>query len=383
MVTARSSPRAAATPLITSWVSTAPKVRSVPVLYARSDSAPLTPSLPHADWPSNAGCTNITGDSCHNGQATFWYSQGCFIGCAECDHKSGRRQIDLCDSGKVGTLPEQYRTVNRGSVFNSLNDIYKHNPWRAPGNAPNAGACGLAGGSPSPNEGSEAGDYTATVYAKHGMNGTSLGRLETGVEWTIGTEAEVTFQISNNHGGGYSYRLCPRQNTTQELSEACFQSHPLEFNTEKQAIYFKNGTSLPILGQFVTEGTTPKGSMWSMIPIPSTCLGPRCIPGPNDTATTPNKCLAGEDRNIDGPCVPCPGTPGSDCSRCDNNCENGKPAFEPHCPNCVGNRHDIAVRDVLKVPSDLPAGDYVLGFRYDCEATAQVWNSCSDIKLVA
>ena len=24
------------------------------------------------DWPSNAGCANVTGDACHNGQATFW-----------------------------------------------------------------------------------------------------------------------------------------------------------------------------------------------------------------------------------------------------------------------------------------------------------------------
>jgi hypothetical protein len=28
-----------------------------------------------------------------------------------------------------------------------------------------------------------------------------------------------------------------------------------------------------------------------------------------------------------------------------------------------------------KVPKDLPAGDYVLGWRYDCEGTAQVWSN--------
>ena len=29
------------------------------------------------------GCVNTThpGEPCHNGQASFWYSQGCFIGC--------------------------------------------------------------------------------------------------------------------------------------------------------------------------------------------------------------------------------------------------------------------------------------------------------------
>jgi hypothetical protein len=38
-------------------------------------------------------CSNITGDKCNNGQASFWYSQGCFIGCPECDNESGRRQV--------------------------------------------------------------------------------------------------------------------------------------------------------------------------------------------------------------------------------------------------------------------------------------------------
>ena len=60
---------------------------------------------------------------------------------------------------QVGTLPERYRTVNRDSELNSDFDIYKHNPWRAPGNAPTADACGLAGGTPWPQEVSEVGPY--------------------------------------------------------------------------------------------------------------------------------------------------------------------------------------------------------------------------------
>ena len=58
---------------------------------------------------------------------------------------------------KVGTLPERFRTVNRDSEFNSDFDIYKHNPWRSPGNAPTGDACGLAGGTPWPQEVSEVG----------------------------------------------------------------------------------------------------------------------------------------------------------------------------------------------------------------------------------
>jgi hypothetical protein len=59
---------------------------------------------------------------------------------------SGRRQVDLCNSGKKATLNDpKYRTVNRNATAGSPEDIYKHNPWRAPGSAPVANACGLAG----------------------------------------------------------------------------------------------------------------------------------------------------------------------------------------------------------------------------------------------
>ena len=29
----------------------------------------------------------------------------------------------------------------------------------------------------------------------------------------------------------------------------------------------------------------------------------------------------------------------------------------------------------------LAAGDYVLGFRWDCEETAQIWSSCADVSI--
>jgi len=329
------------------------------------------------DWPSNAECTNISGTGCHNGQACFWYSQGCFIGCPVCDHISGRRQIDLCGLGFKATINDpNLRSVNRAAEAGSIYDIYKHNPWRAPGIAPVGDACGLAGGTPWLPEVGEAGDYQKTIYAHHGMNGTTLNPLDTGVEWTIGTEVEVVWQVENNHGGGYSYRLCPAD---EKLTEECFQAHPLDFVEDAQGIVFPNGTVLPIKGTFVKDGTYPAGSMWSMIPIPPAGLGPRCLPGTNDTNSTPYACQPWEDRNINGPCEPCPGTAGSDCSRCDN---SPTPAFEPPCHGCQGNVHDRGIRDLVKIPDNLAPGKYVLGWRYDCEATAQVWSNCADVTLV-
>jgi hypothetical protein len=43
---------------------------------------------------------------------------------------------------------------------------------------------------------------------------------------------------------------------------------------------------------------------------------------------------------------------------------------------------EYAIEDELRVPANLPAGDYVLGWRWDCEMTSQVWSSCADITLV-
>ena len=40
----------------------------------------------------------------------------------------------------------------------------------------------------------------------------------------------------------------------------------------------------------------------------------------------------------------------------------------------------VAVVDSVEVPSLAP-GPYVLQWRLDCEATAQVWTNCADITL--
>ena len=158
-------------------------------------------------------CYNFSGPACENGQAAHYYSQGCTIGCPTCDHVSGRQQVDLCGLGKSATLPDYARSVNRQAAACSDLDIYKHNPWRAPGSAPVADACGLAGGTPWGADAPEEGRYVrshffffvgATVnsflclhryvntsFAHHGMRGTALRELATGVRWAIGGAAEV------------------------------------------------------------------------------------------------------------------------------------------------------------------------------------------------
>jgi hypothetical protein len=319
-----------------------------------------------------------------------------FIGCPECDHESGRRQTDLCKKGFVGMLPDRAISVNRdaaiGQLRNSKLDIYRHNPWRAPGYAPVANACGLAGGTPWSTKATEEGEYRNTTFAHHGMEGTDLPELPTGVEWHIGGEAEVTWNIDFNHGGGYSYRLCP---ANEPLTEECFQRHHLEFLLDKQELLLPNGSRLMVPNPvFVDEGTSPVGSIWARLPLPGVGYGHRCACDLDPATDKPTDyscgCKMGEEQGgchtpgncSSGACEPCPETAGSDCSRCDNppNHPWGRYSFPPPCnEECMRLRP--AVLDVVQVPQ-LPAGKYVLGFRYDCDASSQVWQNCADITLV-
>lgn len=152
---------------------------------------------------------------------------------------------------------------------------------------------------------------------------------------------------------------------------------------------YENGTRHPINGTFVDQGTVPLNSTWAMIPLPPSGQGPRCICSPDinykpanfdcgckmgeqvDSCHTAGNCSSGE-------CLPCPETPGSDCSRCDN--RGAGYTFPPPC-NAACMAQQPAILDVVEVPTDIPAGQYVLGFRYDCEATAQVWSNCADITV--
>jgi predicted carbohydrate-binding protein with CBM5 and CBM33 domain len=41
------------------------------------------------------------------------------------------------------------------------------------------------------------------------------------------------------------------------------------------------------------------------------------------------------------------------------------------------------IEDAVKIPKDLPAGDYVLSWRWDAEETAQIWANCADVVVTA
>jgi len=49
----------------------------------------------------------------------------------------------------------------------------------------------------------------------------------------------------------------------------------------------------------------------------------------------------------------------------------------------IGGRFNWSIQDMVQIPADLEPGAYSLSWRWDCEETPQVWNSCSDIIIAA
>eukprot|EP00930_Biecheleria_cincta_P082356 TRINITY_DN72108_c0_g1_i1.p1 TRINITY_DN72108_c0_g1~~TRINITY_DN72108_c0_g1_i1.p1 ORF type:complete len:296 (-),score=36.93 TRINITY_DN72108_c0_g1_i1:246-1064(-) len=42
---------------------------------------------------------------------------------------------------------------------------------------------------------------------------------------------------------------------------------------------------------------------------------------------------------------------------------------------------DFGIVDKVRIPADLTPGEYVLSWRWDCEMTKQIWNSCADVTI--
>ena len=200
--------------------------------------------------------------------------QGCTIGCKACDGIGARlANYDHCPGESIKpTLLPKYRTANRHATPGSELDVFKHNPWRAPGRAPTFDACGMAGGGPVPT--TAAAEYNPTKFAKQGDHGTKvLKPRPTGTVWKRGTVAFARQQSTAPHGGGYIYRLCPANET---ITEECFNRMPLEFATpEKHMLRFKNPSlDREVKATLVTEGG---GTGWMVYPWPSgKCPGGVC-----------------------------------------------------------------------------------------------------------
>jgi len=349
-----------------------------------------------------------------SGQPCLWWSQGCSIGCDFCitdpRHKANGGAIPTreitggwphadkagfrtayCDEPAQPVLPKKFWTMNRHAVEGAVNDSYRFNPWRAPGTAPVVDPCGQAGGkyAITPMGGDSV--FYNTSIARMGDLGSKVlpATLASHTPtWVAGSHVDVAWGMRFNHGGGYQYRLCPAD---APLTEECFQAHPLDFVRGAQAIVWNNGTRRPIQGMFVDGSdcpVVPAGSTWARNPIPR-------IHTDNIGMAYVGKCTqgapfhggwSGAKADCQQFASPCPDldhgwfncTDGSSQGGCDAPGRN-----TDHFGMCSGDWPLGMVADQVVLPTGLRPGRYVVGWRMDCEETAQVWSSCGDVRIVA
>jgi hypothetical protein len=115
-----------------------------------------------------------------------------------------------------------------------------------------------------------------------------------------------------------------------------------------------NGTIMTLNSTFVTEGTLPAGGTWQMNPMPGYVKYT-----PKNGGWTYDK---SRPRWFDPPC---------------DDPASLKPV-QLGQGLCSGEwLTNITTYDYLRIPAHLKAGEYVLGFRWDCESSAQIWQSCA------
>lgn len=348
---------------------------------------------------------NLTGS---NGQACFWFNNGCDIGSDRCDGVTGQK-VPCCSvkffyKGNGSSPPSwggegvvvdpkfvasfernlvrpkfikypdrnatlcdpRLRTLNTAAECGSPEDFWYFAPWRYPGAAPVTDSCGTAGGVlPGQGPGTAGATYVDTKNAKIGDLGSKLPPMPTGTVWYAGSDVEVAWTQKAWHGGGYSYRLCPAD---QQVNEDCFQKLPLKFVGNSslrwggfggEQIFF-NTTNL---GWDVSVGTIPEGSMWRKCPLPR---GPWDWAGNGPSfepvCTESEACRNAHDKKplCLGPKKPC-------ACRCSG--------------DGIGDLPQLEIVDRVLIPAGLKPGNYVLGWRWDCEESTQVWTSCSDVTI--
>jgi len=302
------------------------------------------------------GANLLTGGSCTDGQCN-WFTNNIQITGPE-------------------TLPEQFRTVTNGGSP----DVFAGSPWRSPGTAVVYGSgCGVAGGGPDryANGGNAPPGIDQNTDGYHGLS------KQKPTTYQIGSEMEVAWAISANHGGGYHYRLCK---VSDGISEECFQKTPLKFSGTNSYILHSDGSVVNAFPRrLVTEGTFPAGSEWAMDPVPGCKIcedaqshcGDPMDPVPQDQQGGKSSDPWNSQVECYGLCC------GAGSSKAHGACEAGTEFYEP-LSGKSGFGKDVpewSIADKVIIPADLEEGEYVLGWRWDCEESTQVWQNCADIYL--
>jgi len=324
--------------------------------------------------PSPSGDLSCVGDAC------YWYHVGCHIGCPSCvNNVAGKDLYPAPHCTKAEGLMEPTNNDPKMRTWDphgesECGDFTKYNPWRAPGKAPVNDPCGQASG------------FTVSQYYVEvpkgysaGDNGSEVLPERPATYWKAGTTAQVGWAMSAQHGGGYSYRLCPKSEfgkSGPQNTEKCFQSNHLDFVGSTSTIHFDDDSHADITIN-ATLYTDPDGKQWRQSPIPGcACDNGIACGGKSDFLQASGKCQS--------PSAAVYTQKGSATPSCPHGTMY-EPQFTQFTQGFLTEfagqpgPNKFSVMDELKVPNT--PGEYVLGWRWDCEETDQVWLSCADIVI--
>ena len=316
------------------------------------------------------------------GDECLWFSEGCWTGCDTCSRLmpntstvpgGGGNYYGTPNCNKftrvAPTLPEAYRTWNIGNPSKN-GDWTKDHPWRAPGRAPVSDPCGVAGGYVQP----RGGGGETPVGSKQGDPGSKLPPLK-GVttQWLAGDSVEVGWMVGANHGGGYYFSVCPKE---EELTEACLQAHALPFVGGNHTIRYLDGRGQWVIpARDVSEGTHPPGSTWRVNPVPACNCDKGFACSTDDPTSEGGARLSYADE----------GSPQPQGFSCPTGTMFPVP-FPYGYGQQVWNQQtgaDSALWVIVdRVRAPAARGEYVLRWRWDVEQNPQIWSHCADIVVV-
>jgi len=233
-------------------------------------------------------------------------------------HLDGTQTRDACawltpmvEIDGLPTLVDPLLLTTEASIANPTDALNPgKNPWRNPGSVPVLSPCG-------------------NNFWNTSLDGLDLPPNPKHTTWVAGTNVKVASALYVNHGGGWSYRLCPK---TQAATEFCFQSSPLKFVGNDASARFTSGQEVTIPMRRTTD------NVWSRNPIPAAKKG-----------------------------------------------HDASGGLEFAMPNGMDGAHpmswDFSIVEEVALPSHLVPGEYMLSWRWDCEKSSQVWFTCADITV--
>jgi len=146
--------------------------------------------------------------------------------------------------------------------------------------------------------------------------------------WVAGSVVEVASSIFVNHGGGWSYRLCPKSG---EITEECFRNNYLAFVGDAATVHFTDGREMSLPMRHTPD------MLWSRNPIPPFHGG------------------------------------------------HGDSELDFEMPSEMKDQKveswDYSIKEKVSLPADLVPGEYLLQWRWDAEKEPQTWLSCADVTI--